>query len=512
MINGIWTSGTFKANSRSKSIFGRRKGLLTEIDKLLEKAHVSSDDEALLPHLYAIDKACQAWLDAHPLTASKPEKGKKLSARRQGIEALREQISKKRAELYKIPQSALNQRKAITDLYESSTTQLNVAPGGQDPRTLKARAAFHQEMLDKTIEQAIKLGHDKNAFNTEQLGFLSAKSCLKVDSVLDPSKKKACYIEAIRILTAMLGKNSELAKRFESTGIEVVVVPADRPMTDLPEFASLKGVGIAQQSSSVSRGWDSTRGVGGLQIGAKMYVAITEENLLGTDVDAKLKTIGGGCYASQYSTSSHEFAHSLHLSDATTLAQKQAITRSFNNKKKVQIETANTRIIIDDPLFVPAQHTLDALFSQEWVDGPRRSLTRLPTPKQYWVWVTKHHAYATNPDGSHLMYTSYYELQDCYAAFDEREYFAQCTNAYLGANSGSDPYTQRPRNNGEAWIRKHEEPEMVKLLDELYSSGTTTAFSQSHLEGTNRDDGVDVTTISDYIKAHVAKAKTNPTV
>ena len=511
MINGIWTSGTFKANTISKSTFGSRKGLLIEIDKLLEKAHVSSDDEALLPNLYAIDKACQAWLDAHPLTASKPEKGKKLSARRQGIEVLLDQISKKRAELYKIPQSTLNQRKAITDLYESSTTQLNVAPGGQDPRTLKTRAAFHQELLDKTIEQAIKLGHDKNAFNTEQLGFLSAKSSLKVDSVLDSSKKKACYVEAIRILTAMLGKNRELAKRFESTGIEVVVVPADRPMTDLPEFAPLKGVGIAQQSSSVSRGWDSTRGAGGLVVGAKMYVAITEENLLGTDVDAKLKTIGGGCYACQYSTSSHEFAHSLHLSDATTLAQKQAITRSFEKKKKVRIDSANDRLFIDDPLFVPSQHTLDALFSQEWVDGPRRSLTRLSNPKDYWVWLSKAQKYATNPDGSYLMYKSDYELQDCYAAFDEREYFAQCTNAYLGANGGNDPYTSRPRNNGEAWIRNHEEPEMVKLLDELYSSGTTTAFSKSHLEGTNRDDGVDVTTISDYIKGHVAKVKTNKT-
>ena len=78
MINGIWTSGTFKANTISKSTFGSRKGLLTEIDKLLEQVHVSSDDEALLPNLYAIDKACQVWLDAHPLTASKPEKGKKL--------------------------------------------------------------------------------------------------------------------------------------------------------------------------------------------------------------------------------------------------------------------------------------------------------------------------------------------------------------------------------------------------------------------------------------------------
>ena len=499
MISGIQTSDEFKRHTRSTSRFGRRKGLLVEIDKRIDKAHVLPAEEVLMC-LHDIEAVCNAWIDVHPLTTVLQEKGKKLSNRRKGIEALIEQIKKKRQALYKISDSDLKKKKDVTDLYERSSKELSVTSDNKDPRTLKKRAAFHQELLEQTIEKAKALGHLKNDFNTEQLGFISAKSCLKVDYVVDKSKQQACYVEAIRILSAMLGKNRALALLFESTGIEVVVVPADRPMTDLPEFLSLKGVPICQSSSTISRTWDQPRGTGGLSIGSKMYVAITEENLLGTNVDAKVKAIGGGCYASHYSTSSHEFAHSLHLSDATTPAQKQVITRCFNNKKKIIIDAANARINIDDPIFTASQHALDAYFNKEWTDGQRKHLVRLAAPKQYWVFNMKNYAYETKSDGTYLMYESYHELQDCYAAVDELEYFAQCTNAYLGANSGKDPYTSRPRNNGEAWIRKNEDPEMVRLLDELYSSGISNAFGKSLIDGANHDDGVDVITISDYIK------------
>jgi hypothetical protein len=120
-------------------------------------------------------------------------------------------------------------------------------------------------------------------------------------------------------------------------------------------------------------------------------------------------------------------------------------------------------------------------------------------PRHYLV--ARGSAYVMAPDGSNFLYASNYELQDCYAAFDEREYFAQCVNAYLGANGGSDPYTARPRHNGEAWVRSNEDPAMVQLLDELFSAGTTNAYAKAQIEDTNVDDGVDVLTLADHLRA-----------
>lgn len=498
MIQGIWTSSEFKANTQSRSVFGRRKEALIAIDLVLDEAHAAPAEDALR-WLYFIEKACKEWIESHPHTSATPSRGKKTSNRRKGIEALLRQIKTKSEELYRVSPEEVQRRQRITSQYETSDKDLNIAPGNKDPRVMKGRAAFHQELLEKTIERAKALGHAKDDFNTEQLGFLAAKATLKVDSVIDEKKRAACQTEALRILCAMLGKNRTLARQFEATGVEVVVVPADRPMTDLPEFASLKGQAI-NQDSGTARTWDPTRGVGGLVVGGKMYVAVTEENLLGTTVGPAVSAIGGGCYAQQYSTTSHEFAHGIHMSTAMTDAQKRTITNCFDKKKRVRIDAKNDRLIVDDHTFPPTQRALDQLFSKEWVDGPRRKSVPLPRPKLYWVW--KGSGYTD------FRYSSNYELQDCYAAFDDREYFAQCVNAYLGANGGNDPYTGRPRRNGQAWVRTNEEREMVRLLDELLSAGVTNAYAKAQIEDTNVDDGVDEQTVADYIKMRVARVKT----
>ena len=415
--------------------------------------------------------------------------------------------------MYSASPKDMGQRAMVTSLYETSDLDLKIAPGNKDPRTMKGRAAFHQELLERTIQRAEELGHDKEDFNTEQIGFLAAKSILKVDSVIDKGKRGACKVEAMRILCAMLGKNRALAQQFEATGVEVVVVPADRPMTDLDEFSTLKDVAISQESGS-ARTWNETRGVGGLTVtkdgNTKVYVAVTEENLLGTGVGEAVTAVGGGCYAAQYSTTSHEFAHGIHKSSAMTQQQKNTIKNCFDRKKKVRIDAANNRLIVDDRTFGVSQVSLDQLFNKEWVDGKRMKQAPAPGGKQYFVWSMALNGYVMNPPpgGGHFRYACNHELQDCYAAFDEFEYFAQCANAYLGANGGTDPYTRRPRHNGEAWIRANEEPEMVRLLDELFSAGPTNHYGMAQLENTNvEDDGVDEPTVADYIRKQVTRAK-----
>lgn len=508
MIAGVWTSTEFRANSKSSSIFGKRKELLKSIETALDEAHSRPAEQTLLA-LSFVERACKAWIDAHPDTSSTPAPGKKLSNRRKAIETLQQQMKTRREALYAISPEERQRRAEVTSRYETSTNTLNIAPGGKDPRLMKGRAAFHQELLAKTIDRAKALGHDKDDFNTEQLGFLAAKASLKLDSIIDPKIKDRCRIEAMRVLCAMLGKNRQLAQQFETTGIEVVVVPANRPMTDLPEFASLKDVDISQ-ASGTPRTWNPTRGVGGLTVttpsGAqKMYVAITEENLLGTNVGSAVSAIGGGCYAARYSTTSHEFAHGLHIGGGLTAEQKATIERCFNQKRRARIDAANSRIVIDDVTLAPTQIVLQNLFELEWADGPRQRQAMLPVPKLYWVW--KSGAYVANPGGGHFRFSTRYDLQDCYSAFDNREYFAQLVNCYLGSNGGTDPYTGRPRHNGESWIRANEPADMVRLLDELFSAGAHAHFGQASVDDTNVDDGVDQMTVGNYIRARVANIK-----
>lgn len=511
MIPGIWTESEFKNNTKSSSVFGKRKPLLKAIDSALGVAHSVLPDKHMA-HVVLVERACSAWLVAHPDTSAVPTTGKKTSNRRRGIEALLAKINTFKANYkgYHISPTEQLLRSQITSQYETSTKVLNIAPGDKDPRQIKDRAAFHQELLARTAKRAKDLGHEDEDLNTEQIGYLAAHSALKLDAIIDPKKREKCRVEAMRILCAMLSKNRALALQFEASGVEVVVVPADRPMTDLPEFASLHDVAISQ-TGGTARVWNETRGVGGLVVDLptgvkKVYVAVTEENLLGTGVGVAVSAVGGGCYSALYSTTSHEFAHGLHIYSLTP-QQKLTITACFNRKKKVSVDTTTSVLTITDSSVMGTQMALDTVFNAKWADGPRRMLTVSPVPKRYWV--LKNGTYVMNPlaPTTHFQFSSPNALQDCYSAFDEREYFAQLVNAYLGANGGSDPYTGRLRNNGALWIRTNEEPAMVQLLDELFSAGASNHFGQSTTPDTNVDDGVDEPTVRDFIAQRVHQIK-----
>ncbi|MFE2397658.1 lonely Cys domain-containing protein, partial [Streptomyces sp. NPDC059425] len=133
-------------------------------------------------------------------------------------------------------------------------------------------------------------------------------------------------------------------------------------------------------------------------------VAVGEENLLGDTTAVP----GSGLYADGYSAATHEFAHALHRHGLTD-EQRRLVTEAYHDK------------------------VLAGGFAA-WPDGP--------------------------------LYDSTGTRRN-YSARNEFEYFAQLTNAYLGTNTGTDPYTGRPRNNGAKWVRRHE-PKLLPLLRELY--------------------------------------------
>ncbi len=251
--------------------------------------------------------------------------------------------------------------------------------------------------------------------------------------------------EALRLLTAQL-QDPETALRMITKPLQVVIVPRGKKMTELDEFKSLLEAddGAGKGNTFDGRPWANVRGVGTVVAGGKTYAAITEENLLGGVPDA---STGGGGYTVGYSTTTHEFAHALHI-NGLNAAQKKLISKHFNAKRAA----TNTKATITLP--------------NVWPDGPRVS----PTAPTAWFaagwtddkWLEKVVSYS---DKDRFKYENYSSQNDM-------EYFAQLSNAYLGTNLGTDPTTGQVRNNGRAWIAANEDKEMLDLLDKLYKNKT----------------------------------------
>ncbi len=222
-------------------------------------------------------------------------------------------------------------------------------------------------------------------------------------------QKKESITEALRLLSAQL-RDKAVARTLVDKKVEVIIVPRNVPMTDLPQFKSLKGA-----KTFDGRDWTPVRGSGGMKVGDKIYVAIAEENLMGTDVDTA-KVPGAGNYCKGYSTTTHEFAHTIFLYGLSD-ADRKKITDAYKKKKATE----------------------DSGKAVEWVDGPSKHAT---TGKK----------------------------TACYASMNEHEYFAQVSNAWLGTNAGTDPFTGQKRHNGKSWVESNEPKEVVDILKRVYTS------------------------------------------
>ncbi|MBT2875777.1 hypothetical protein HET67_30755, partial [Streptomyces sp. McG7] len=210
---------------------------------------------------------------------------------------------------------------------------------------------------------------------------------------------------AARTRIARMLRDPEVTARLLKGGTRVVVVPRTEALTSLDAFRFLNGAVTGD-----GRPWDGVRGVG------TRTAAVTEENLLG-----ERTTVGSGmsAYPDGYSTTVHEFAHTVHLHglDAT---DRQRVTNAFRTTTRHGEAGA-------------------------WPDGPLHS---------------------RDADGR--------RSAPNYSSRDEREFFAQLTNVYLRANGGNDPYTGLPRvNAGPEWVRTRQ-PALYPLLRRLYGDATDT--------------------------------------
>ncbi|MCX5207781.1 hypothetical protein OG689_00340 [Kitasatospora sp. NBC_00240] len=234
----------------------------------------------------------------------------------------------------------------------------------------------------------------RGALPPKEFATTAARLMVDVDSrAAQPVSARAqARAQAERML-----QDPDVAATLLKSGAGIVVVPKDVSMTSVNAFHGLRGT-TAAGASGGGRGWDDVRGSGGRR------AAVTEENLLGENTSVGNATH----YADGYSTTTHEFAHTVHQYGLPA-PDRAAITSSYQGK-------------LNDP-------------NAAWTDGPRQDLHGNPV--------------------------------DNYGSRDELEYFAQVTNAYLGTNHGTDPHTGQQRNNGPAWVRANE-PALLPLLERLY--------------------------------------------
>ena len=272
----------------------------------------------------------------------------------------------------------------------------------------------------------------------DQFAYLAA--ALVLNYTYAPGARSA----AMRLLHVQLSAPAVARRMLDRDG-QVVIVPANRRMTDLEEFRPLRG-----RQTFDGRWWAHVRGVGNVRVDGRLYTAITEENLLGgnpdpaiygadTEAGVPAEPAAGG-YAAGYSTTTHEFGHAI---------QRQGLS------------SADQRII-HDAYRQKAHDTNDPpmLFENHWVDGPRISPTPPAAEAGYDEASWQAHVAGMRP-GERRRY-------ECYASQNDREYFAQLSNAYLDTNTGIEPTTMQPRNNGRDWIAAHEPQAVLLLLDRLY--------------------------------------------
>ncbi|MDX3329532.1 hypothetical protein PV405_33555, partial [Streptomyces sp. ME02-6979-3A] len=208
----------------------------------------------------------------------------------------------------------------------------------------------------------------------------------------------------VRGQIARMLRDPDVTAKLLRDGARVIVVPRSEAMTSLDPFRDLAG-----RSSQDGRSWDTVRGVG------RRTAGVTEENLLGEST-----SVPGAepSYADGYSTTLHEFAHTIHQYGLSE-EQQQLVHDVF-------------------------QETKDE-YGALWPDG--------------WLHGMDGEGRRTGAN---------------YSSRDELEFFAQLTNVYFRANRGTDAYTGlRRQNGGPDWVRRHY-PALFPLMRGLYGDAPDT--------------------------------------
>ncbi len=113
---------------------------------------------------------------------------------------------------------------------------------------------------------------------------------------VSPTALEACA----RFVNATLASRPDIQDRLEAEKVVLVIIPRGKKMTDVAEFAGLRGT-----KTFDGRLWDDVRGSGGTRVaGGQWAIGVPEENLVEGGPDA---------YGEGYNVGLHELAHTIHL-------------------------------------------------------------------------------------------------------------------------------------------------------------------------------------------------------
>ena len=131
---------------------------------------------------------------------------------------------------------------------------------------------------------------------------------------VDPKAVAACEV----FITQLIGNNPAAQEALKKANVAIVIIPHDKKMTDLPQFAALAGTNTFD-----GRLWDNVRGSGGmtapdgtfaLAVGGTTPLASLTTNANGTT------RLGGGATMAVSTTGTQSYNDAVVLLSNTTLS------------------------------------------------------------------------------------------------------------------------------------------------------------------------------------------------
>jgi hypothetical protein len=128
----------------------------------------------------------------------------------------------------------------------------------------------------------------------------------------------AAIDECVNFITQEVGRNQYAQQHLKKSKATIVIIPAQTAMTDLPQFAGMRG-----GKTFDGRDWSKVRGSGGIKApDGSFAIGVAEENLV--NVKGVLSQ-----YPAAYSIGMHEFAHAVN-SNGMTPAQQARLEQLYN--------------------------------------------------------------------------------------------------------------------------------------------------------------------------------------
>lgn len=298
--------------------------------------------------------------------------------------------------------------------------------------------------------------------------------------------------EARAQVEAML-QDPDTTGRLMMNRATVMVVPKDVPMTAVSAFHHLAGT-HTHTGAGGGRGWDDVRGSGG------RHAAVTEENLLGDHT-----TIGGAThYEGGYSTTTHEFAHTIHdyglsdddreqiarryqekLTDPAAVWPDGSDPRNYSRRDDHEFFAQLTNAYLgtnhgDDPYSGERRNN-----GPDWVRTHESGLLPL-LERVYGAASAKGHSRSANPvEANAAMYEGF---RDFWSSVGEQQHArhgsaphppplrpARSSTGLPGPNRTSPP-PKAPGPPRAGQIKPSARPELIGLLDDRARSPHRTAF------------------------------------